>query len=66
MICLCLNGCGELTVLILLRAIWMDFLDEKNLPEEEDSEEQEIEVNVPTIIEALQAIRVVHNFYEAT
>ena len=40
--------------------------DEKNLQEEEDSEEQEIEVNVPTINKALQAIRVVHNFYEAT
>ena len=40
--------------------------DEKNLQEEEDSEEQEIEVNVPTINEALQAIRVAHNFYEAT
>ena len=42
--------------------------DEKNLQEEEadDSEEQELEVNVPTINEALQAIRVVHNFYEAT
>ena len=39
--------------------------DEKNL-QEENSEEQEIEVNVPTINEALQAIRVVHNFYEAT
>ena len=41
---------------------------EKNLQEEEedDSEEQEIEVNVPTINEAFQAIRVVHNFYEAT
>ena len=39
--------------------------DEKNL-QEEDSEEQEIEVNVSTINEALQAIRVVHNFYEAT
>ena len=38
--------------------------DEKNL--QEDSEEQEIEENVPTISEALQAIRVVHNFYEAT
>ena len=38
--------------------------DEKNLQEEEeDSEEQEIEVKVPAI---LQAIRVVHNFYEAT
>ena len=40
--------------------------DEKNLQEEEDSEEQEIEVNVPTISEALQAIRMVHNSYEAT
>ena len=41
--------------------------DEKNLQEEEeDSEEQEIEVYVPTINEALQANRVVHNFYEAT
>ena len=40
--------------------------DEKNLQEEEDSGEQEIEVNVPTISEALQAIRMVHNFYEAT
>ena len=41
--------------------------DEKNLQEEEeDSEEQEIEVSVPTISEALQAIRMVHNFYEAT
>ena len=40
--------------------------DEKNLQEqEEDSEGQEIEVNMPTINEALQAIRVVHNFYEA-
>ena len=39
--------------------------DEKNL-QEEDFEEQEIEVNVPTINEALQAIRVVHYFYEAT
>ena len=65
MICLCLNGCGELTVLILLRAIWMDFLDEKNLPEEEDSEEQEIEVNVPTISE-VQVIKMMHNFYETT
>ena len=36
--------------------------DEKNLQEEE----RQIEVNVPTIREALQAIRVVHNFYEAT
>ena len=35
--------------------------DERNLQEEE-----EIEVNVPTVNEALQAIRVVHNFYEAT
>ena len=33
---------------------------------EEDSEEQEIEANVLTINEALQEIRVVHNFYEAT
>ena len=33
---------------------------------EEDSEEHEIEVNVPTINEALQAISVVHNFYEET
>ena len=41
--------------------------DEKNLQEKvEDSEEQEIEVNVPIINEALQAIRVVSNFYEAT
>ena len=32
---------------------------------EEDSE-QEIEANVPTIKEAPQTIRVVHNFYEAT
>ena len=32
----------------------------------EDDSEQEIEANVPTINEALQAIRVVHNFYEAT
>ena len=40
--------------------------DEKNLQEEEDSEEQEIEVNVPTINEALQAIRLVYNFCEAT
>ena len=41
--------------------------DDKNLQQgEEDSEEQEIEVNVPTINEALQTIRVVHNFYEAT
>ena len=40
--------------------------DGKNLQQEEDSEEQEIEVNVPTISEALQAIRVVYNFYEAT
>ena len=39
----------------------------KNLQQGEDiSEKQEIEVNVPTINEALQAIRVVHNFYEAT
>ena len=30
--------------------------DEKNLQDEEDSGEQEIEVNVPTISEALQAI----------
>ena len=41
--------------------------DEKNLQEEEeDSAEQEIEVGVPAINVALQAIRVVHNFYEAT
>ena len=40
--------------------------DEKNLQEEEDIEEQEIEVNVATINEPLQVIRVVHNFYEAT
>ena len=43
--------------------------DEKNLQEEDKySEEQEIEVNVSTIIliKALQAIRVLHNFYEAT
>ena len=41
--------------------------DEKNLQQDEDiSEKQEIEVNVPTISEALQGIRVVHNFYEAT
>ena len=42
--------------------------DEKNLQEveEEDSEEQDIEENVPTISEVLKAIRVVHNFYEAT
>ena len=42
--------------------------DEKNLQDEEerDSEEQEIEVNVPIINEALQAIRALHNFYEAT
>ena len=45
--------------------------DEKNLheeeeEEEEDSEEQGIEVNVPTISKALQAIRMVHNFYKAT
>ena len=41
--------------------------DEKNLQEEEkDSEEQEIEVNVPTKSEALQVVRVVHNFNEAT
>ena len=40
---------------------------EKNLQEEEEnSEEQEIEVNVPTINEALQVIRMVHNLYEAT
>ena len=40
--------------------------DEKNLQEEEDSEEQEIEVHVPTISKALQAIRVMNNFYDAT
>ena len=40
--------------------------DEKNLQEEEDSEEHEIEVNVPTINKAFQAIRVMHNLYEAT
>ena len=41
--------------------------DEKNLQEqEEDSEEQEIELNVKTISEAIQAIRVLHNFYETT
>ena len=41
--------------------------DEKNLQEEEeDSAKQEIEAGVPTINVALQAIRVVHNFYEAT
>ena len=37
--------------------------DEKNIQEEEDdSEEQGIEVNVPIINEALETIRVVHNF----
>ena len=41
--------------------------DENNeKEEEEDSEEQEIEVNVLTINGALQAIRVLHHFYEAT
>ena len=41
--------------------------DEKNLQEEEeDSEEHEIEVNVPTISKALQAVRVVHIFLGAT
>ena len=40
--------------------------DGMNLQEEQNSAEQEIEVNVPTENEALQAIRVVHNFYEAT
>ena len=34
--------------------------------QEENFEEQEIEVNMPTINEALQVIKVVHNFYEAT
>ena len=37
-----------------------------NLHKEEDSEEQGIEVNVPTINEALQAIEVVHNFHETS
>ena len=40
--------------------------DEKNLQEEEDSEEQQIEVNVQTINEALETITVVHNFYDAS
>ena len=39
---------------------------DENILQKEDSQEQEIEVNVSTISEALQAIRVVHNFYEAT
>ena len=34
--------------------------------QEEDSQEQETEVNVPTVNEALQAIRVVDNFCETT
>ena len=45
---------------------WNSASDEKSLQEEDDSKEQEIEVNVTTINEALQAIRVVDNFYEAT
>ena len=39
--------------------------DKKNLQQEDISEKQEIEGNVQTIREALQAIRMMHNFYKA-